>query len=517
MNLNHEINKIILKLNKKEFKNVINSCEKLIKLKIENTIIYNLFGRAYQNLALYEKSIIKFEKAIALNKDNYYAINNLAISLKALEKYKLSEKAYQKCLKINPNYIDAILNYANLKEFLNDFEVAIDLYLSALKLKSETTEAYIYSKLSRLYLSIGKTKKAKEYSLQLIKKYRYNTNFYQLYSEMADFKKDQKFISDMEKLYENKDLSKDDLINLAFSLGRAHDKLNNFGKAFTYFNKGNKLKRTQINFNLEDLVKLTSSIKSFFSNINYDEIKKQSNPTKIIFICGMPRSGTTLIEQIISSHNQVIPMGENNYLSNFIKKNYLNGFNLDQRKITKDIYSKGNLVEEYTFNLLNEFGYKSNFFTDKSVQNFFWIGFIKIFIPNSKIIITDRNSRDICLSIFKLNFKNGFMNFAYDQKDIGNFYNVYSDLISFWKKILKEDIYVCKYENLIDNSQFEIKKMIDFCDLDWDPNCLNHHTNQSGIKTASVNQARRPIYNTSKNLNKNYSDNLAEMFGILKN
>ena len=516
MNLNNEINEIILKLNNKEYKSVVNSCEKLIKLKIENTIIYNLFGRAYQNLALYEKSIIKFEKAIELNKNNYYAINNLAISLKAVEKYKLSEKAYQKCLKINPNYIDAILNYANLKEFLNDFEVAIDLYLSALKLKSETTEAYIYSKLSRLYLSIGKTKKAKEYSLQLIKKYPYNTNFYQLYSEMADFKKDQKFISDMEKLYENKDLSKDDLINLAFSLGRAHDKLNNFGKAFTYFNKGNKLKRTQINFNLEDLVKLTNSIKSFFSDINYDEIKKQSNPKKIIFICGMPRSGTTLIEQIISSHNEVIPMGENNYLSNFIKKNYLNGFNLDERKITKDIYSKVNLVENYTFNLLNEFGFKSNVFTDKSVQNFFWIGFIKIFIPNSKIIITDRNSRDICLSIFKLNFKNGFMNFAYDQKDIGNFYNIYLDLISFWKKTFKDEIYVCKYENLIDNSQFEIKKMINFCDLDWDPNCLNHQSNQSGIKTASINQARRPIYNTSKNLNKNYSDNLGEMFGILK-
>ena len=88
MNLNHEINKIILKLNNKEFQKVINYCEKLIKLKIKNTIIYNLYGQAYQNLLLYEKSIIKFEKAIELNEDNYYAINNLAISLKAVEKYK---------------------------------------------------------------------------------------------------------------------------------------------------------------------------------------------------------------------------------------------------------------------------------------------------------------------------------------------------------------------------------------------------------------------------------------------
>ena len=517
MNLNHEINKIILKLNNKEFQKVINYCEKLIKLKIKNTIIYNLYGQAYQNLLLYEKSIIKFEKAIELNEDNYYAINNLAISLKAVEKYKSSEKAYQKCLKIRPDYVVAIINYANLKEFLNNFQEAIDLYLSALKFKSEISEAYIYSKLSRLYLSIGKTEKAKKYADQLLKKYPNNADFYQLYSEVADFKKDKKIIFNMEQLYENKSLSKDDVINLAFSLGKAHDKLNNFDKAFTYFNKGNQLKKTQINFDLEDLLKLTHSIKSFFSNLNYDEIKKHSNQKKIIFICGMPRSGTTLIEQIISSHNEVVPTGENNFLSTFIKKNYLKGFTIDQRKTIKDIHSKNNLFEEYTFNLFNEFGYKSNIFTDKSVQNFLWIGFIKIFFPNSKIIVTDRDSRDVCVSIFKINFKNGFMNFAYDQKDIGNFYNVYVDLISFWKEIFKDNIYISKYEKLINNSKFEIKRLINFCDLDWDPNCLSHHLNNSGIKTASIIQARQPIYNTSKNLNKNYSNNLGEMFDILKN
>ena len=517
MNLTKNIDKIIQKLKNKEFKTVIKSCEKLIKSNVENTIIYNLYGQAYQNLGLYEKSILKFEKAIDINEKNYFAINNLAVSLKAVEKYKLSEKAYKKCLKIKPDYVVAIINYANLKEFLNDFHIAIELYLSALKLKSEISKEYIFSKLSRLYLSIGKNEIAKEYSIQLLKKFPNDTSFYQLYSEMADFKKDKKFIYDMEKLYKNKNLSKNDQINLAFSLGKAHDKLSNFDKAFTYFNEGNKLKRTKIKFNLEDFSKLVNSIKSFFININYDEIKKKNNQKKIIFICGMPRSGTTLIEQIISAHNEVIPTGENNYLSNFIKKNYLKDFTLDKKKIIKDIHSKDNLFEEYTFNLFNEFDYISNVFTDKSVQNFLWIGFIKIFFPNSKIILTDRNSRDVCLSIFKINFKNGFMNFAYDQKEIGNFYNVYLDLISFWKEIFGDNIYISKYENLIDNSQFEIKKMINFCDLKWDPNCLNHHLNKSGIKTASINQARKPIYNTSKNLNKNYSNNLGEMFSILKN
>ncbi len=516
MNLTEKIDKIIKNLNNKEFKTAINSCEKLIKSNIKNTIIYNLYGQACQNLGLYEDSILQFEKAININENNYFAINNLAVSLKAVEKYKLSEKAYQKCLKLKPDYVVAIINYANLKEFLNNFNVAIDLYLSALNFKSEINESYIYSKLSELYLSVGENKKAKEYSIKLLKKYPNDPSFYKLYSEMADFEKDKKFISDMEELYKKNNLTNNDLVNLAFSLGKAHDKLNNFYKAYKYFETGNKLKKDQINYNLEDFLKLTNSIKKFFSSINFNEIKKNTSKKKIIFICGMPRSGTTLIEQIISSHNKVIPTGENNYLSTFIKKNFLKGFTLDHQKISSDIHLKDNLFEKYILNIFNEFDYVSNVFTDKSVQNFLWIGFIKIFFPNSKIILTDRNSKDVCLSIFKINFKNGFMNFAYDQKDIANFYNVYLDLIRFWKEMFKDEIYTIKYENLIDNTEYEIKKMINFCDLEWDSNCLNHHLNKSGIKTASINQARKPIYNSSKDLNKNYTDYLKVMFGIIK-
>ena len=137
-------------------------------------------------------------------------------------------------------------------------------------------------------------------------------------------------------------------------------------------------------------------------------------------------------------------------------------------------------------------------------------------VPNSKIIITERNSKDVCLSIFKINFKNGFMNFAYDQTEIAEFYNLYFELIDFWKNILKDDIYEIKYEDLIKNSNLEIKKLIDHCGLDWDENCLNHHNNKSAIKTASVNQARKPIYQSSKNTNQYYSKYLQGMFGLLK-
>ena len=517
MNLNNEINKIIANLSNKEFKTAINSCKNLIESKVENTFVYNLYGQAYQNLALYEKSILKFKKAIKLQENNYIAINNLAISLKAVKKYKLSEEAYKKCLKIKPDYGIAIINYANLKEFLNEFDEAINLNLSALKLKSNNNTAYIYSKLSRLYLSKGNIKEARDYSLKLLKKYPNETSLYQLHSEVVDYENDKNYLTNMEELYNKKQLTDDETINLAFPLGKAYDKLKNYEKAFKYFNSGNKLKRKQIKYNIEDFLRLTSSIKKIFRNPNFQKVKKKQNEKKIIFICGMPRSGTTLIEQIISSHSEVMPTGENNHLSTYIKKNYLNNFLLNEEKINEHIFSNKNFFQDYVFSLFDEFKYISKVYTDKSVQNFLWIGFVKLFFPNSKIIITERNSKDVCLSIFKINFKNGFMNFAYDQADIANFYNVYLDLIEFWKDTFKNDIYSIKYESLIDNPEIEIKKLINYCDLIWDPNCLNHHQNKSGIKTASISQARMPIYKSSKNLSQNYILYLEEMFALLKN
>ena len=515
MDLNQKINTILHNIKNKEFKTVINKCEKLVSSKVENTIIYNLYGLAYQNLGLYEKSIPKFEKSIELQKNNYFALNNLAISLKAIEEYNLSEMAYKKCLKIKPDYSAAIINYANLKELLNQFEDSIKLYLSLFKFKSEVAEEYVFSKLSTIYLNMGNILKAKEYALKIKEKNPKSTIVYELLGEVLDFKKNKKYILEMENLLKNQNLNDTEKLNLIFPLGKAHDSLKNFKLAFEYFSLGNKIKKNKINYNAENIQILSKSIKSFFQNIDLYKIDKLKSEKKIIFICGMPRSGTTLIEQIISSHKEILATGEENYLSSYISKNFLKNFSLQENKIINQIHSKENYFQDYVLDRLNKNRVNKKIFTDKSVQNFLWIGFIKIFFPNSKIIFTDRNPKDVCLSIYKINFKNGFMNFAYDQKDISSFYNIYYDLYKFWKKIFNREIYTVKYENLINNSHDEIKKIINYCELDWDPNCLNHTKNSSGIKTASTIQARKPIYKSSKNLYINYSDYLKEMFDAL--
>ena len=214
-------------------------------------------------------------------------------------------------------------------------------------------------------MSIGETKKAKEYALKILDKNPNDTGALNFLADLIDVKNDRKFLSRMENLYKEGTISNNDVINLSFSLGNIHHSLKNFEKAFDFYLKGNELKRKQIKYNQIDIITLTKSIKKIFKNPEIYKTNKIISDKKLIFICGMPRSGTTLIEQIISSHKDVLPTGENNFLSSFIKTNYLNNYLLDGKKVIKDIFSKENKLQNYVLNLFNEYNFVSNIFTDK--------------------------------------------------------------------------------------------------------------------------------------------------------
>ena len=153
--------------------------------------------------------------------------------------------------------------------------------------------------------------------------------------------------------------------------------------------------------------------------------------------------------------------------------------------------------------------------TDKAPLNFRWIGFINTIFPNSKIINCKRNSLDNCWSIYKNNFDAG-LNFSFNLNDLGKFYNLYEDLIFFWKSKYPNKIYDLEYEKLINDQENEIKKILAFCELEWDPNCLKHYNNNRLIKTVSTVQARQPIYISSIKLSDSYSGYLSELESILK-
>jgi len=318
-----------------------------------------------------------------------------------------------------------------------------------------------------------------------------------------------------EKLEKGK-MNDEQKIHINFSISKAYEDMNDFKKSYLHMVEGNSLKRNQIKYNKKNDIDLFEKIKKNFNNFDFNKKNKINNLSKkIIFICGMPRSGTTLIEQIIASHKNVYGAGELGYLSKIVKKNFFENSILKTNIALYDVSKAAKISDEY-FSFLKAHKFEQNIITDKAPLNFRWIGFIKIFFPNSKIIHCSRNSKDNCLSLYKNLFDSDNLNWCYDKKELSTYYNLYFDLIKFWKEKIPNFIYNAKYEEIVENQEQETKKLLEFCGLDWDPNCLSFYkNNKTPIKTASIVQARKPIYKSSVHLNQKYKDYFKELFNSL--
>ncbi len=500
----------------RNYNKVIEGCNKILKVNPNIPYALNLCGLALQGKNNFLLSTNFFIRAINLEPKNIAAINNLANSYKYITKIDLAEKLYLKALSLNPNYTRALNNYGNLKQQIGDFNSSIELYLKALNINPKQTG--IMFSLASAYQQLGNFEKSEELISKILSIEPKNTSVHKLRSEMTKYSKNNNHLIEMENLIKEDSLKEEQIIDLSFALGKAFEDIGDYEKAYKNFEKGNYIRKTKVNFNINNQEKLFNSIIKTFENLDLGSFKKNIKDKKIIFICGMPRSGTTLVEQIIASHKNVNGAGELIYLQNSIEKNFVEDFKLNKQKIIDEASSSKNLIENEYFELLDHHKYSSKIITDKAPQNFRWIGFMKIFFPNCKIIHCNRNAKDNCLSIFKNNFPSTHMDWSFSQKDIANYYNLYFKLMNFWNSKISNEIYNANYENIVNDKETEIKKIIQFCDLEWDPACLNHHkNNKTPISTVSVTQARKPIYNSSLNSNNNYTKYLSEMFSALNN
>jgi len=226
----------------------------------------------------------------------------------------------------------------------------------------------------------------------------------------------------------------------------------------------------------------------------------------------MPRSGTTLVEQIIASHNEVYGAGELKELTQIIKNNFSSDGKIKFIENNEDIFDE--MGTEY-LNKLKRFNITEKFITDKTPLNFRWIGIIKLIFPCSKIIHCNRSPNDNCISLYK-NIFDGSLDWSYDIKEMSEYYKLYLDLMNFWNNKLPNDIYNLTYENLISDQKNEINKILKFCNLSLDENCFSFHKNKRQISTASVAQARNPIYKSSIQNWKKYEEWLSPLFDNLK-
>ena len=284
---------------------------------------------------------------------------------------------------------------------------------------------------------------------------------------------------------------------------------------YPHINKSN----TNNNYSNKNEIDEFKEIKKTFNKKLYKTFNKSGNRDNTpIFILGMPRSGTTLVEQILSSHSDVYGGDELNFLPSILKEYFTSSDN----KISFSKLKKLNKIElekigEKYIKNLKALSPVSKKISDKLPINFKWIGLIKLILPNSKIIHCNRNSKDVCLSIFKNYFVSDKLKYAYNLKELTEFYKLYSNLMKHWEKTLPKFIYNIKYENIIHNPDREIKRLLKVCDLSWDDNCLKFYENKRVVKTASDTQVRKKIYKTSLYSWKKYNKFINKLFKKLPN
>lgn len=486
---------LINNFNTKNFKLVISKTKNYLKNNPRVAILYNLLGSSYQKIGKQNEAINIFNAGLKMDPNIISFSNNLANSYKYLLNYEKAEIIFNEIIKKNPQYINSYINLGNLKRDVNNFKEAINLYEKANAI-SPNNQIILYS-LALAHQGIGNFQTAINYAKKVLDLNPKFTKADYLISQSMKYEKDNWHFNSMIKKIENNNLDKMEKINLCFSLAKANEDLGKTEDSFKFLKIGNDLNKSLNKYNLGDDKKLFENIKNVFKNIDIN-LFESGETNKIIFVLGMPRSGTSLVEQIISSHSEVIGGGEMPILPNIIKKNFLENNLLKDNTVIefiKDSYQRQNISNQY-INYINYFDIGEKYVVDKSLLNFYWVGFIKIFFPNAKIIHCFREAKNNCLSIYKNLFEES-LKFSYNEDDLIGFYKMYQDLMNFWQHEKKINLINVSYESLITNRETEIKRIVKECGLTWDEKCLFHHKNLNPIKTMSTTQARQPIYKTS--------------------
>jgi len=489
--------------------------KKLIKKFPNYLAIYNLLGLCMQSQKKFAEAIRYYKIAIQRNPNFFVAMNNLGNTYHTMDDLKNAQYYFERALEINPKFTHALCNLGNIKKDLNNFEEAIKYYKLALSIDDKPY--IIHHNLGMAYQAIGKFEESKKCFDSVLKINPKFTRTDRALSMSLKYDVNNPHLKSMEKKIIDRSLNDFQKAELYFALGRAYENVKNYKKSFENYKLGNKIQNDITKYQIKDDVILFENIKSSFSNINFKNLDNLGNKSnKMIFILGMPRSGTTMVEQIIANHKNVYGAGELKDLTKIIRENFLvnDKIKFPKKFNIKDKTFFNNMGTKYIENL-DRFNTNKNYVTDKAPLNFRWIGLIKLILPNSKIIHCTRDAKDTCLSLFK-NIFEGQLNFSYDLEKVGEFHKLYKKLMEFWKQLLPDFIYDISYEKLVENQEFESKKLLDFCNLNWDKNCLTFYKNKRGIITASFAQARKPIYKSSVKSWQKYENELLPLFKILE-
>ena len=453
---------------------------KVLAFKPNLAEAHKQLGKVLIALDRLEGAIRSITRSIEIDSDSSPARNLLGI---AFRKQGQTENAisYFKCaLQIAPMNVNAHMNLVLTLMEAGQFDESAEHFRQALKINPKLAQAYFHLAHMRKNVSAVDENKA------------------------------------MKSLYNHPNTDTMQKIYLAFGLGSALEKYGAYEEAFEFFQEGHRLKKQSTPFDLENYIHFFKSMMEVFDE-GYVSRNRVVGPIDDlpVFIFGMPRSGTTLAEQVLSSHPDIQGAGELNYVEDAVRrvseitgKPFLVGWGeMDARKI-----------HDLGMQCLDKLrahsgGYKH--VCDTTPMNFLYVGLIATILPGARLVHCLRNPMDTCLSIYQQPLSNTHA-YAHEIKDLGGFYKLYKGLMNHWHSILPGRIYDLRYETMVTDNETEIRKLLDYCELPFHENCLTFHKSERSIRTPSASQVRQPIYTTSIDRWKRYETQLSPLKEILQ-
>lgn len=523
---------------------------KAVSLSSENPQLQANLAGIYQSLGNVKQAEIHYKAAVTIAPNLADAWRNLALIAATNLDFELAKQNIARAKQYAPNALEVLIAEAGIYQQLGDFKqsvkllrelsrqqpkqasVAINLATGlaelgeteeAISILQETVSAnpdFLDAKLSlaTLWQQLDEPDRAKTELQQVLKLQPENSKALVLMSKGTLLEDEQASLTaKMREIVISENQPVTDKIEIHYALAKLNEKARLWSMAFEHFDSANKLTLRQHQYDVQSDLRSMENIKAFFTAEKMLVLQELCSPgqvaeTRPIFIVGMPRSGSTLVEQIISSHPEVYGAGEISNLSHHINAQIGlgNGMDCTAGMTAVDGNKLLSIAQSYLQDIATMAKGKK-IISDKMLMNFLHIGLITLLFPKAKIIHCQREPLETCLSIFKHDFSRFGHHYACTQEDLGLFYNGYLQLMRHWEQVVPDNIINISYEKLVNESEAQIKTLIEKCELPWDPECLQFHNSKRRVATLSAEQVRKPIFRDGLKASDNYIEHLAPL------
>lgn len=517
------------------------SCRQAIRLNSHSALAHHNLGMTLYALNRLGEAEAAYREALALRPEDASTHFRLGITLQDSSRYDDAARAYRAAVLVKPDFVDAFYNLGLVNQDLGRLDDAAQSYKRTTELNPGHAEAHnnlgiVFQDLGRfkeaelsyraalaaqphypqchLNLAVllrqqGEFNQATEHCLRAIAQMPAFAEAHRHLATMKTFAtKDEQF-RQMERIYSTENIPEDERCQISFALAKAHEDMEEYEHAFCFYKEANRLRKKLLGYDFAQDKLLFDRVRSSQFSVRQASFPQglPADQVSPIFLVGMARSGMTLVEQIISSHSQVAGAGELSLAAklgfDMVAGNCLVG--LDQLTTFKQKYLRG-LVAESSGEL---------FVSDKTPDNFLYLGLIAAAFPQAKIIHVWRNPAAVCWANFKQYFSGSGLAYSYSIDDIIQYHRYYADLMSLWRDELGGRIYDLDYEELTSNPNPEIRALIDYLELAWEDACLAPEQNARSVATASNIQVRQGIYTGSSQQWKHYEPYLKGAFDFL--